>query len=233
MNNCTIYVGTWNLSGVIDKIIDGILLQETDVVFIDNSSTDDTVAKIKARISDVRVIITNHSDIKRDNINEWHNIALADCKTEYIFLLDGDIFLPKDALNKANFAFNNEHIGGVAIQYGKQDHVQSGASLYKTDVIKGCMFTVVNTCTCRIIKNYLDTLSLSFIPLELEGVLHIKVPIGGRNKMEVTKQVNGLYTVTETVTRQVNKQMLEQQISGMEAQLTKMKAQLEAINKVQ
>lgn len=234
MLDCTIYVGTWNLEKVIDEIVDGVLLQDCPVVFVDNSSTDKTVEKIIAKIPDAKIITTKHDVIRRKNINKFHIEAINDCKTEYIFFLDGDIFLPAESILIARSYFVNDKIGGVAIQYGSQDHVQTGASLYKLETIKGFLFDDIVNCTCKSIKNYLDKLNLILMSVDITGVKHIKgIEKNGEVRlMEVVKNPNGTFKVVESVERTVSKQMLQQQIDGLKVQLAKMEAMMTEINKV-
>ncbi|HEY0580136.1 MAG TPA: glycosyltransferase family 2 protein [Candidatus Nitrosocosmicus sp.] len=106
---------TWNHAGTIKNTIDSIFKQtykDLKVVIFDNKSEDETIDVIKrSEFIDHITLIQNESNI---GFCGGHNEIIKNNKFDYIFLVNPDIILKEDYIEKALKAFNiDKKIGAV------------------------------------------------------------------------------------------------------------------------
>jgi len=109
MKKLSVIIVTWNSSATIEECLKGLEKQSGEVIVVDNNSSDDTVNKVN-KYSQVK-LIENKSNLGFAAAN---NIALKKAESEFIFLLNPDAKLGKDALEKmAKFMEENKDVGVV------------------------------------------------------------------------------------------------------------------------
>jgi len=94
----TAVISTWNKCKDLCENLDGLRAQTRPfaaIVVVDNASSDDTQALVRARYPEVRLIVMPHS---RYGACETFNIGFASAKTALIAILDDDVVLPPEWL---------------------------------------------------------------------------------------------------------------------------------------
>ena len=96
----TAVITTWNkCEAVLENL--AALRQQTkpfaEVVVVDNASSDHTVERIRAEFPEVRLVVTPHSNY---GACETFNIGFACATTPLVAILDDDVVLPPDWLEK-------------------------------------------------------------------------------------------------------------------------------------
>ncbi len=97
----TAVVSTWNKRDDVRANLDGLRSQTlpfAEIVVVDNSSSDGTAKMIAAEYPEVRLIVMPHSAY---GACETFNIGFATSQTEYTAILDDDIVMPPDWLEKS------------------------------------------------------------------------------------------------------------------------------------
>lgn len=94
----------------VQKAIAGI---SSEIFVVDNDSTDNSVAMVKARFPTVK-LIANHENMGFAKAN---NLAIRQAKGEYILLLNPDTIIKEDTLSKT-LQFMDEHAeaGGLGVK---------------------------------------------------------------------------------------------------------------------
>jgi GT2 family glycosyltransferase len=96
----TAVISTWNKRGDVCQNLDALRAQTRpfdEVVVVDNASGDDTARTIRERYPEVRLTIMPHS---RYGACETFNIGFASVLTPLLAILDDDVVLPPDWLEK-------------------------------------------------------------------------------------------------------------------------------------
>jgi LmbE family N-acetylglucosaminyl deacetylase/GT2 family glycosyltransferase len=97
----TAVISTWNKAAVVLENLASLRAQSlpfASIVVVDNASRDDTVARIAAEFPEVRLIVMPHS---RYGACETFNIGFASVTTPLVAILDDDVTLPPEWLEKA------------------------------------------------------------------------------------------------------------------------------------
>lgn len=97
----TAVVSTWNKKEDVRANLDGLRSQTlpfAEIVVVDNASGDGTAEMISRDYPDVRLIVMPHS---RYGACETFNIGFASSQTELTAILDDDIVMPPDWLERA------------------------------------------------------------------------------------------------------------------------------------
>lgn len=96
----TAVISTWNKAGDVLANLDAIEAQSLpfdEIVVVDNASSDDTVRRITAAHPRVRLIVMPHD---RYGACETFNIGFASVRTPLTAILDDDVVLPPEWLEK-------------------------------------------------------------------------------------------------------------------------------------
>ncbi len=96
----TAVISTWNKVDVLRENLDSLRAQSlpfASIVVVDNASRDETAAVVAAEYPEVRLIVMPHSEY---GACETFNIGFASATTPLIAILDDDITLPPDWLEK-------------------------------------------------------------------------------------------------------------------------------------
>ncbi len=94
-------ISTWNKVLDLCANLDGLRAQTRPfdaVIVVDNASGDDTVAQVSAEYPEVRLIVMPHSAY---GACETFNIGFASASTPLVAILDDDVVLPPEWLEKA------------------------------------------------------------------------------------------------------------------------------------
>lgn len=97
----TAVVSTWNKASEVCANLDGLRAQSmpfTDIVVVDNASSDDTADRLRAEYPEVRLVVMPNSAY---GACETFNIGFASARTDLIAILDDDVVLPPNWLEKA------------------------------------------------------------------------------------------------------------------------------------
>jgi GT2 family glycosyltransferase len=97
----TAVVSTWNKRDDVRANLDGLRSQTlpfAEIVVVDNASSDGTAKMIAAEFPEVRLVVMPHSAY---GACETFNIGFATSQTEYTAILDDDIVMPPDWLEKS------------------------------------------------------------------------------------------------------------------------------------
>lgn len=97
----TAVICTWNKAAEVCANLDGLRGQSlpfTDIVVVDNASHDDTADRVRAEYPEVRLVVMPNSDY---GACETFNIGFACARTDLIAILDDDVVLPPNWLEKA------------------------------------------------------------------------------------------------------------------------------------
>ncbi len=104
----TAVVSTWNKRDDVRANLDGLRSQTlpfAEIVVVDNASNDGTAKMIASEFPEVRLIVMPHSAY---GACETFNIGLATSQTEYTAILDDDIVMPPDWLEKSTRRLHRE-----------------------------------------------------------------------------------------------------------------------------
>lgn len=96
----TAVISTWNKRADVCQNLDALRAQVRpfdDIVVVDNASSDDTARAIRERYPEVRLTVMPHS---RYGACETFNIGFASALTPLMAILDDDVMLPPDWLEK-------------------------------------------------------------------------------------------------------------------------------------
>ncbi len=96
----TAVISTWNKRADVCQNLDALRAQLRpfdDIVVVDNASSDDTARVIRERYAEVRLTVMPHS---RYGACETFNIGFASALTPLMAILDDDVVLPPDWLEK-------------------------------------------------------------------------------------------------------------------------------------
>jgi len=94
-------ISTWNKCADLCQNLDGLRAQThrfASIVVVDNCSHDATASTVRERYPEVRLIVMPHS---RFGACETFNLGFAAAQTPLIAILDDDVVLPPDWLEKA------------------------------------------------------------------------------------------------------------------------------------
>jgi LmbE family N-acetylglucosaminyl deacetylase/GT2 family glycosyltransferase len=97
----TAVISTWNKREVVRANLCSLRAQSlpfADVVVVDNASKDGTAEMLAAEFPEVRLIVMPHSAY---GACETFNVGFASARTELVAILDDDVVLPPDWLEKA------------------------------------------------------------------------------------------------------------------------------------
>jgi GT2 family glycosyltransferase len=104
----TAVVSTWNKRDDVRANLDGLRSQTlpfAEIVVVDNASSDGTAKMIAAEYPEVRLIVMPHSAY---GACETFNIGFSTSQTEYTAILDDDIVMPPDWLEKSTRRLHRE-----------------------------------------------------------------------------------------------------------------------------
>ncbi len=112
MKILTIVIVAWNVRELVRECLESIRkYQDNDnfeIIYVDNASSDGTVAMIKEHFPGVR-ILENSENL---GFTKANNQAIAVCKGKYILLLNSDTLVLDDALDvMVNFLEQNPDVG--------------------------------------------------------------------------------------------------------------------------
>ncbi|MCY3000428.1 MAG: glycosyltransferase family 2 protein [Planctomycetota bacterium] len=96
----TAVISTWNKCADVCANLDGLRAQVrpfSDIVVVDNASSDATARTIRERYPEVRLVVMPHSAY---GACETFNIGFASAVTPLLAILDDDVVLPPDWLEK-------------------------------------------------------------------------------------------------------------------------------------
>jgi len=101
LSAATAVISTWNKAGVVLENLASLRAQTlpfAGIVVVDNASSDGTARRIAEEFPEVRLIVMPHSDY---GACETFNIGFASVTTPLVAILDDDVTLPPDWLEKA------------------------------------------------------------------------------------------------------------------------------------
>src|SRR5438309_864866 len=96
----SIAIVNWNTRDLLLQALESVFassLPSLDVIVVDNASTDGSAEAVSARFPQVR-LITNSANMGYAHGN---NQAMREARAAYILLLNPDVILPPDGLEKA------------------------------------------------------------------------------------------------------------------------------------
>ena len=131
----TAVISTWNKASDVCANLDALRAQLrpfTDIVVVDNGSNDATARTIRERYPEVRLVVMPHSAY---GACETFNIGFASAVTELTAILDDDVVLPADWLEKTAARLEREPATtaivsseveepGMPAGYLEQDHLR-------------------------------------------------------------------------------------------------------------
>ncbi|KKQ27286.1 MAG: Glycosyl transferase family protein [Candidatus Magasanikbacteria bacterium GW2011_GWC2_37_14] len=120
-----IHLLTWNGNKYIPYLFDSLRKQTFNnykLIILDNASTDDTVEKIKIELQNFPVEYELIINKENKGFAGGHNQLIVDCKTEYVLLLNQDMFLMPDCLEKlVEFMNSSSEVAVVSPRLMKWD----------------------------------------------------------------------------------------------------------------
>ncbi len=121
MTRVAVVIVNWNGAAFIGRCLDAVFAQTQrpdEVVVIDNGSTDESVALIQARYPSVHLIARTSNE----GFARGYNLGIHHTKSDYILILNTDVFLGRDFLYRARQAIERDRdIGSVAARIYKSD----------------------------------------------------------------------------------------------------------------
>lgn len=109
----SILIVTWNRKECLNRCIDSALAQDyepKEVVVVDNDSSDGTAEMLMKRYPDIR-LICSYTNL---GCPLGRNLGFANCRGDYIYLLDDDGWLKEDAVSRSvERAMSDNSIGVV------------------------------------------------------------------------------------------------------------------------
>lgn len=117
----TVVITNWNGAGFIQRCLDAVFAQTQppdEVVVVDNGSTDDSVALIRARYPSIHLI----EQSTNEGFARGNNLGIQQARGDYILILNTDVFLDRDFLCRASQVMQQApDIGSVAAKIYKAD----------------------------------------------------------------------------------------------------------------
>ena len=95
----TVAITNWNGAAFLDDCLDAALAlrgEVSEVVVVDNASTDDSVERIRRRAPRVRLV----QMARNEGPCPARNRGLAEARTSWVLQLDSDVILPPDLLER-------------------------------------------------------------------------------------------------------------------------------------
>ena len=124
MTQVAVVIVNWNGAPFIGRCLDAVFAQTRlpdEVVVVDNGSTDDSVERIQEGYPDVRLIVRDSNE----GFSQGYNLGIQNTKSDYVLILNTDVFLDRDFLCEAQKAIEQEpDIGSVAARIYKVDTEQ-------------------------------------------------------------------------------------------------------------
>ena len=148
----SVHLVTWNGAKYIAPLFDSLRKQsfaDWELLIIDNNSTDDTVARVKTELTNFLLpyrLIINHDNI---GFAGGHNQAVHETNGEYILLLNQDMYLMPDCLEKmARFLDTHAEVAAVAPRLMRWDFVK-----YSENNLMDSFSTVVDALGIKVYRN--------------------------------------------------------------------------------
>ena len=124
MTQVAVVIVNWNGAPFVGRCLDAVFAQTRrpdEVVVVDNGSTDNSVELIRDGYPGVRLIARESNG----GFAQGHNLGIQNTKSDYILILNNDVFLDRDFLCEAQKAIEQENdIGSVAARVYKADTEQ-------------------------------------------------------------------------------------------------------------
>lgn len=121
MAQIAVVIVNWNGAAFIGRCLDAVFAQThrpDEVVVIDNGSTDESVASIRTRYPSVQLIARPNNE----GFARGYNLGIRHTTSDYILILNTDVFLDRDFLYRARQAIEQEPtIGSIAARIYKAD----------------------------------------------------------------------------------------------------------------
>jgi GT2 family glycosyltransferase len=137
----SINILTWNSAKYIEKCLIHALsqtLREIEIIVIDNDSRDETIKILKTYKNKVKII----SNDKNKGFSGGHNIGIKNSNSEYVLILNPDVFLDSFYAEKIvkYLDQNHEYGGGIGKIYRYNERIE------KKDLL-------IDTCGLTILKS--------------------------------------------------------------------------------
>ena len=137
----SVVIPTYNRIAYLGRAITSVLKQSypiSEIIVIDNGSTDQTLSFIKKKFTSIRVIIE-----KKRGVSFARNLGIKNCKYEWIDFLDSDDEWITDKIEKqfvllkeSNFKYQFIHTNEIWIKNGmiknqKKKHLKKGGYIFE------------------------------------------------------------------------------------------------------
>ncbi|MCI7310501.1 MAG: glycosyltransferase family 2 protein [Prevotella sp.] len=148
MNKLSVVIVSYNVKYYIEQCLHSLqrAVQGIDasIYVVDNHSNDDSVAYLKSRFPDVHLISSPHNN----GFSYANNVALRQCDSEYVLLLNPDTFVGEDVIRKM-VAFCDAHpqAGGVGVQMLNADGTKAPESRRGLPTPAVALYKMIGLCT--------------------------------------------------------------------------------------
>ncbi len=117
----SVAIANWNGASYVSRCLDSVLTQTTppeEIVVVDNGSTDGSPDTIRSRYPMVRLLTRPINE----GFCRGYNTAIRATRSPYVLILNNDVFLERDFIERALDALLSEpHIGWVAGRLNRAD----------------------------------------------------------------------------------------------------------------
>ena len=115
----------------VDSLVNTLLALATEIIVVDNASSDDTVEQLRARHPQVK-LIANQENLGFARAN---NLGMTVCTGQYVALINSDVVVPRDCLEKiVQFMDRHPDIGMLGPKMILRDG-SIGVSVYKSPTV--------------------------------------------------------------------------------------------------
>lgn len=217
-NDISIGIATWNAEKFISETLAAARSQGYPLVVVDNTSTDGTRDVLAA--AGLRCSIFEHTSYKWENVYKAYKTLAKEIKSEFCFILDHDVLLPKGAVDAAyEHLIGDTTLGAVAINYGGS-HPNMGATIFRTAILRGFDW-VANLqspkCSCLYAAEQLAALGLKMV--ELPGMKAEHVKNGKAPEIKQRSTCSDEFQITQLVTKTVKLGELQTKILNLRRDL--------------
>jgi len=132
----SIIILNWNGEKLLQECLDSVYknnLQNTEIILVDNASTDNSIGLVKQNFPEIKIIRNK----KNYGYAKGNNIGIKNARGKYIVILNNDVIVEEDWLEKlVNAADTNDStgiFGSRQMFYHNRDKVDSIGGFLKKD----------------------------------------------------------------------------------------------------
>jgi glycosyltransferase involved in cell wall biosynthesis len=133
----TVVIPVYNVEKYIERAIESVLIQPevSELILVDDASTDSTIKICKEKIFSNRVIILQHPNNLNRGVSASRNLGIKFASNNYVAFLDGDDYYLPNRFKETKSYFNNDNVDGVYELVGIHSDTKCGEEFSKIEKV--------------------------------------------------------------------------------------------------